>query len=218
MKKLMPFKLAMQEHIASNKLDTKRMENLLQMQQKHQKTTKKSKPIITWFASVAALAMVVLLVFQFSQRQPEIITLIADEVAKNHLKLKPLEVRTGQISDVQSYFDKLDFLPVSSISFKQKTKASLMGGRYCSIQGSSAAQLRYKKLDGEKVTLYETNYSDIFSDIPNIDKGQLPIKTYARGVEITMWIEKGLLMVTADNKKNNTKNNKETRNKGETNE
>ena len=201
MKKLISFKRAMQEHIASNRLDSSQMENLLRLQQKQQLTTNKPKPLIAWFASACALVLMAFIVIQTSFKQPEIITLIADEVAKNHLKLKPLEVRTGQISDVQSYFDKLDFLPVSSISFKQKSKASLMGGRYCSIQGSSAAQLRYQKLNGEKITLYQTNYNEIFSDIPNIEKGQIPIKTYARGVEITMWIEKGLLMVTADNKK-----------------
>lgn len=198
MKKLMKFKHAMQENIVSNKLDSGQMDALLQMQQKYQE---KSKPMITWIASASALVLIALVTIQMSFNHPDIIGLIADEVAKNHLKLKPLEVHSREISDVQNYFDKLDFLLVSSLSFKQKSKASLLGGRYCSIQGSSAAQLRYQKLNGESVTLYQTNYSEIFSDIPNIEKGQIPIKTYARGVEITMWLEKGLLMVTADNKK-----------------
>ena len=194
----MKFKHAMQENIVSNKLDVGQMDALLQMQQKYQE---KSKPMITWIASASALVLIALVTIQMSFNHPDIIGLIADEVAKNHLKLKPLEVHSREISDVQNYFDKLDFLLVSSLSFKQKSKASLLGGRYCSIQGSSAAQLRYQKLNGESVTLYQTNYSEIFSDIPNIEKGQIPIKTYARGVEITMWLEKGLLMVIADNKK-----------------
>lgn len=124
---------------------------------------------------------------------------IANEVAGNHLKMKPMEVQTGNISDVQSYFTKLDFMPLQSQQMENNSGIQLAGGRYCSIQGSSAAQLRYKNKKGGYTTLFETPYSpELFRQLPDTDKGENPVVTYARGIKVTMWIERGLLMVSTE--------------------
>lgn len=122
---------------------------------------------------------------------------IAEEVVSNHLKLKPLEVKTGSINAVRGYFTKLDFMPVES-SLQALDNLQLIGGRYCSLQGITAAQLRMKQ--GENLqTLYETEYvPDVFGDIPSLEKGEEPLVVYAKGIKVKVWLEKGLLFALTD--------------------
>jgi hypothetical protein len=122
---------------------------------------------------------------------------IAEEVVSNHLKLKPLEVKTGSINAVRGYFTKLDFMPVES-SLQALNNLQLIGGRYCSLQGITAAQLRMKQ--GENLqTLYETEYvPDVFGDIPILEKGEEPQVVYAKGIKVKVWVEKGLLFALTD--------------------
>lgn len=122
---------------------------------------------------------------------------IAAEVAKNHLKMRPLELKTESMSDVQHYFTALDFMPTESALFTS-TDRQLLGGRYCSIQGITAAQLRYQNAENELVTLYETQYDPkTFKDLPDIDKGEQPLMVYSRGLQVKIWVEKDVLMVEA---------------------
>ena len=194
------FKDAMQEHINKNELSNKQLQKLQALQQGNVKIHRGNrKPLFVMAASISLLFIIAILTTQINFQQNHLVAQIADEVAKNHLKLKPLEIRSAQITDVQNYFDKLDFLPISSLQFKQRNQASLAGGRYCSVKGSTAAQLRYQQKDGEFVTLYQTNYSEVFSGLTDSAEGMKPIITYARGVEVTIWVEKGLVMVTAKN-------------------
>ena len=122
---------------------------------------------------------------------------IAEEVVSNHLKLKPLEVKTGSMDAVRGYFTKLDFMPVES-SLQTLNNLQLIGGRYCSLQGITAAQLRMQQ--GENLqTLYETEYvPDVFGDIPSLDKGETPLVVYAKGIKVKVWAEKGLLFALTD--------------------
>ncbi|MBL4661070.1 MAG: hypothetical protein JKY19_12000 [Alcanivoracaceae bacterium] len=192
------FKDAMQKHINKIELSSNQLQKLQALQKNNVKTNHKNRiPLFVMVASISLVLIITLLTTQINPLQNRLVAQIADEVAKNHLKLKPLEIRSEQITDVQNYFDKLDFLPISSLQFKQRNQVSLAGGRYCSIKGSTAAQLRYQQKDGKFVTLFQTNYSDMFWGLPDIEKDPNPITTYARGVEITIWIEKGLVMVTA---------------------
>ncbi|MBA56871.1 MAG: hypothetical protein CMK89_20670 [Pseudomonadales bacterium] len=121
---------------------------------------------------------------------------IAAEVAKNHLKMRPLELKTESMVAVQHYFTALDFMPTESALFGGDRE--LLGGRYCSIQGITAAQLRYQNSDQELVTLYETQYDPkTFKDLPDIDKGEMPLLMYSRGLQVKIWVEKDVLMVEA---------------------
>lgn len=123
--------------------------------------------------------------------------LIAKEVVKNHLKLKPMEVTTSTIGEVRGYFSRLDFLPVES-QLLAPAGLQLIGGRYCSIQGITAAQLRMKQ--GESLqTLYQAEYiPDVFGDLPFIDKGEEPLTVYSRGVKVKIWVEKDILFALTE--------------------
>ena len=129
---------------------------------------------------------------------------IGNEVAKNHIKLKPLEISTSSIQVIRNYFTELDFSPIESSLLKDTGKV-LLGGRYCSIQGITAAQLRLKdEKTGQVQSLYQTLYDPkVFSGLPVLDKDNQPVTVYSKGLEVEIWVEKGLLFaLTKENHKN----------------
>lgn len=129
--------------------------------------------------------------------RPDVLARIADEVVDNHLQLKPMEVVSGQMSELRRFFDQLDFHPVQSL-FDAALNRTLLGGRYCSIQGGMAAQLRMQSGAGELSTLYETRYyPERMGAVPDLEKGEVPLERVARGVRVLLWREQGLLFVMA---------------------
>ena len=116
---------------------------------------------------------------------------VAKEVAYNHNKLKDLEISTSSYRDIQSKLNKLDF---SIISSKLISKAhQLLGGRYCSIQGVLAAQLRYQNTSSRSLmTVYQVPFHKKYHKV-----FEKPFTTQVNGVEIKIWNEMGLLLATA---------------------
>jgi len=150
-----------------------------------------------WTGLAASLMMVCVIAFHTMQSD-NLVYDIAHEVTLNHVKLKPLEVETQDLVNVVDYFTELEFSPIASQEFSLSGN-DLLGGRYCSIQGSIAAQLRYQNAQGNIVTLYETGYSaQLFSGLPNIEKGEEPIEVFARGLRVRIWVEKGLVMASVN--------------------
>ena len=149
-------------------------------------------------ALVFVAAVTAIMVMQFPGKNiADMPQMIAKEVVKNHLKLKPMEVTTGSISEVRRYFSRLDFMPIES-RLLVSTDLQLIGGRYCSIQGVTAAQLRLQQ--GENLqTLYQTEYlPEVFGDLPRLDKGEQPLSVYSRGIRVEIWVEKDLLFALTD--------------------
>lgn len=133
--------------------------------------------------------------------QQQMVAAIADEVAKNHIKMKPLDINSNHFQEVQGYFTQLDFLPSASQHFNQSATQvvdHLLGGRYCSIRSITAAQLRFGDNEQNRTTLYQTEYlPDVFGTLPVLEQGQTPLVTYAKGLRIEIWVEKQLLMVSS---------------------
>ena len=152
--------------------------------------------------AAAAAVVVFLLAYLLTPlliEQGDVRERIALEVAGNHIKLKPLEVETGSIEGVRDYFEKLDFMPVSSVVVS-RSGLELIGGRYCSLQGVTAAQLRVQQPGSDDVqTLYQTEYiRDVFSDMPVIEEGGEPVELYVKGIKVKIWVEKGLLFALTE--------------------
>ena len=151
---------------------------------------------LKWIGVVASLLLFVgIIVSQTSTNLP---LAIANEVAMNHIKMKPLEVRSQNLNALRGYFTELDFSVTSSKEFGLP-QSGLLGGRYCSIQGVSAAQIRY--LDSSrngKVTLYQVGYDKaLYGELPNVEKGDKPKVMLVKGIKVRLWVEKGLLMAEA---------------------
>jgi len=211
-------KKAVQEQMKSMSLDDQQLDKLMQIQQDQadqsndvplNTVVKAQSTTMRWavMASVMVLVLVMSIVFVTQRTAPptheqisaHLIQQIANEVAGNHLKMKPMEVQTAAINDIQHYFTELDFMPQQSQHSSAVSGITLAGGRYCSIQGSTAAQLRYKNPSGGYVTLFETHYDPtLFQQLPDVDNGGMPIVTFARGIKVTIWVEHGLLMVSTE--------------------
>ena len=111
---------------------------------------------------------------------------IIEETVHNHVAHMPLEVRGRQVKDLAPYFTGLGFEPQADEP--QMAQAELLGGRYCSIQGKRAAQLRY--------AASKNSYETVFQ-VPMISnlKADLPLHTHRDGYAVTMWRDQGLLKV-----------------------
>lgn len=130
--------------------------------------------------------------------QKDDITKVANKLASNHLKLKPLEMTTSHFTEIQNYFDKLDFIPIESSRLTKLTKG-LLGGRYCTISSVPAAQLRYKSLNDQPITIYQAHYDEeIFDWMPDVQAGEPPIVRNSKGLTISLWQEKGLVFARVE--------------------
>ena len=156
-------------------------------------------------APAVAAAMIVLAigglfstqVYQSHQDQV-LLQSIAEEVADNHLKLKPLEVQSDDLPSVLGYFTDLDFQLLASPRITANSGDRLLGGRYCTIQGIDAAQLRVAASDGTLSTWYEATLpADELKRIPDIDAGERPAEFVVRGVDIRIWQENGIVFAEA---------------------
>lgn len=189
-------KESISNHIASKSLPDSKLDSLMALQNTPVDVPPKNNAVqYRWAASFAAVVVIMLTSLYFNLF-PDLSMdeRIGNEVAKNHIKLKPLEVESSSIDVLRSYFTELDFAPIESSLIKPLDK-TLMGGRYCSIQGVTAAQLRLKDNKTGKVqSLYQALYTpDVFASLPRLEEGQAPITIYAGGLEVDVWVEKGLL-------------------------
>ena len=150
--------------------------------------------LVGGFSALVGVMLAMLVQWQgASMGSNPMIARIADEVARNHLALKPMEMTSGSLQDIRGYFKKLDFLPRQTrllAGFDTRT----LGGRYCSIGGGIAVQLRVQEAGGELRTLYQVRHDPKrFGTLPDIGKGKTPARAAARGVAVKVWVENGLL-------------------------
>lgn len=199
-----PLADAVVEQVQAHTLSEARLDDLMALQRDVlegpvRPTSKRGYSVL---AASAALLIAVLVFWPATLvEQPDAGTAIALEVVENHLKLKPLDVETGSMEELQAYFTQLDFrpaiptLPSTSID---PGGSALLGGRYCSVKGVTAAQLRYSDA-GRLSTLYEVPYdAAVFGPVPRLDAGESPRQIEARGLLVSLWVEKGLLMVLVE--------------------
>ena len=191
-------KTSAQQHFNNKSLSSKQLNQLLVMQENHngQKTTRD----FFWYKTLSVASVLMLSVLgiylinspYFSTQTLE--QRIAEEVAGNHLKLKPLEISSNTMQEITAYFKQLDFSPVSPSSVKL-SQQNLLGGRYCSIQGVTALQLRLMNNKTNKVqSLYETEYDkQVFKDFPELKEGSKSLTVYVKGMKVDMWVEKDIL-------------------------
>ena len=114
--------------------------------------------------------------------------------------MKSLEVKSQSLHELRGYFNQLNFkLRDSSILSNQNLQ--LLGGRYCSIQGFTAAQLRMRhEPSGDLEMVYQAPYNkELFRDLPDLQEGQEPVRHFINGIAVDIWIEKGILFARTFN-------------------
>ena len=125
-------KTGVKQHLENFELAPEQLDQLLMQQQIAQAQPSRPRWImpLSIAASLAGILFSALLLLNLSDKQqaPQIIAQIADEVALNHLRKRPLEIQTQQMAQLQNYFSELDFLPTGSSTFNGITNAKLGGG------------------------------------------------------------------------------------------
>ncbi len=199
-----PLKQATREHFERQALSTaqlERLESLIKISEPA--TTVRHTPWRLTGWSVAAVAVAILAISVLFPPglldQAPVTQRIALEVARNHIKLKPLDVKTDSMTEIRSFFTDLEFLPAES-RLVSNTQLAMLGGRYCSIQSLPAAQLRLVQPESNSLqTLYQTEYRrDVFGPLPMLEKGEAPVIEHVKGITVRIWVEKGLLFALTE--------------------
>lgn len=138
-------------------------------------------------AALAASLLVAVTLFITLQpgTSPDINERVAHEIAMNHLKNLAVEYNGDDLKKISGEMTKLGF------ALRQPEQIdlgglTLIGARYCSIQGQIAALLKYKDRDGEPVTLYQTQASPRLENLSFDDK-------VSDNIRITVWKEKDIV-------------------------
>lgn len=194
-----PFKQAIRNHMEAEHLSADQLSELRRLLEKRDEP---HRPRRKWMAMIAAsffIGIAIPPIWHMSRDTSDLVLRVAEEIALNHLKQKPLDVAGERIAALRPAFSELGFALRDSAHF-ENTPWRLTGGRYCSVQTVPAAQLRYREADGEPVTVYQAPYQpDLHGPLPKLDRGDAPVRFLVRGVEVEIWIEGGLLLATAKN-------------------
>jgi hypothetical protein len=201
----LPIREAIKRQFEAETLDSNQLQRLMTLQERvlegsgdAQRTLRQ----ISGYRPIAACALLLLAItflwYPGAERH-DTTHQIALEVASNHLKLKPLDITAHSMNEVRGFFTQLDFSPVNSEllpGYFALPERAMLGGRYCSIKGITAAQLRYRRADNGISTLYEVAYDpDIYGPIPSLESGEPPEEIIIKGLRVSLWLEKGLMMV-----------------------
>jgi len=176
-----------------NQLSDEQLQKLVAMQNKVA-TAQEQAPPKQWLrhsALAAASIMVAVMLFIISSQDDDSIAeRVAQEVAMNHNKALAVEYQTDSYADLSQSMDKLDFKLRAPIAALNEGLA-LIGGRYCSIQGELAAQIKMTDETGGVYTLYQTRSNET---LQTINKDRLSLEQ----VNIQLWQEQGLLFALAE--------------------
>jgi hypothetical protein len=137
----------------------------------------------------ASLLLSVLVSFQWmnvAPTQQQLVASIAKEIAINHQKQFASDFSASSYAGLNRVMTKLDFKLIDSEKLRSKG-FEIMGGRYCSLSGHIAAQVRLKNSAGEIFTLYQTSSHETFEALTEH-------VARAKGVDIEMWNEGGVFL------------------------
>ena len=119
----------------------------------------------------------------------ELASIVVQTAAVGHNEQQELEFRVSRTAALREAMKSLDFTPVEP-EMMAKMNMRVVGARYTTIEGVMAAQILYVGPNGEPCTLYELRPVQKLARIPS---GEHDVD----GLRVSVWREKGLLMVLA---------------------
>lgn len=194
---MLPLKYALRDHYGAAELDSRQLRELRDLLHPRPPADSRRNLLLAVAATLVLALGGMLTWHRLSQPSMSLPLRIAEEVALNHLALKPLDVQDDNLASLRPAFSRLDFSLIDSPRLAQQSW-TLQGGRYCSVQSVPAAQLRYRDSADRPVTVYQAPYEPRrHGALPVRERGEPPMSLHVRGVEVTLWVERGLLMATA---------------------
>lgn len=163
------FKDEVKKEFQSKELSPDQLGALMEIQK-----PSKRIPIFSLIAVAACVVLIMVnsMTFKLSSK-------VANEIAYNHLKNLPAEVLISDYTVINDHLKKLEF----TVRDSQKLAGyTLVGARYCSIQGKTAAQIKLKSPDNKIVTLYQYELDSDFDLAElNIVSDNVKIKLWSEG-------------------------------------
>lgn len=183
-----PLRTQVLDHLAHVELDGRQLQRLLDLQQVRPARKVHRLPAV---AAACLIGIAVLLTVQLPDSDHS--RAIAEEVVLNHMKQRPIEVRGTRLDELQPFFGELDFrLADSSLPLLEGLEVA--GGRYCSVRGVNAAQIRLGGSPTGGRTLYQAAYvASVHGDLPVVESGGEARQMRIRGLHVWLWVEKGVL-------------------------
>ncbi len=150
-------------------------------------------------ASIAAsfiLGATVLALWFTVFREPDVVrtprgiaAALAQQAALGQNTRQELEVRVANCAELRAKMKSLDFTPVEP-AMMHGMNMRVVGARYTTIEGKMAVQIVFIDSRGVPCTLYEVRPGETLARLPKSDH-------QVDGVQVSVWREKGLLMVLA---------------------
>ena len=135
-----------------------------------------------WLSGIAATLAVGLFGIHLALVRATLADSVLREIAMNHRKGLAVEVAADRYDLIQEKLDRLGF-PVRPGDAGLLSGYELVGGRYCSINGGLAAQLKVRDRDtADLLTLYVT---DLTETLDSIGAGERVFE----GMRIRLWTE-----------------------------
>lgn len=127
-------------------------------------------------------------------RKEQLFMAIAQDVVRDHVMQTPVEFQSQDLTQLDQKFTALDFTLVNTIQLPN-LHTDLLGGRYCSIQNITTAQLQLQSSDDQMSSLYQLKFdSERFAILGNINVDEQPALRYVKGFSVTLWEEAGVLL------------------------
>ncbi len=115
-----------------------------------------------------------------------LVRLVTEEIALNHRKRLRVEWPAGRVEELAGQMPKLDFAPRWPAALND-SGWELSGGRYCSVGGRIAAQLRlHAEGSGDEATLYAFRAAEPFAELADGERS-------VDGTRVRLWREGGLI-------------------------
>ena len=167
-------KHALKDHYQDKNLSQDKVQKLLSIHEHESSSLRIIGPL-------GALVTACLVVILYQNITTPINQKVAKEVSYNHSKKMPSEVLTSDYSLINEALDRLHF----KVKESQKLKGMLLvGARYCSVQGETAAQIQLKETQSNKhYTLYQFKISKATKELTpsTIEKDNVRVKVWIEG-------------------------------------
>jgi len=175
----------------SKKLSSNQMESI---QNASPVRYKKRDQIFSLFKYAALFLLILSGIYSIyllpSQQQNKILNQFATEIAFNHNKNLPPEIKTNSISEINEKLNRLNFKII--LPKKVTSHYKLIGGKYCSVKNRIAAQLKLESTDLKVVTCY------IFKKEESFDFNTL---INENNTQVLLWNSNDLIYAIASEKK-----------------
>ena len=186
-------KESIKEYYGKHNLPTTQLLQMQNIQKKLYPQFNRRRRLHTQWA-IAAGAVVLLfgafIFFNTTSHRTYIAELI-NEIAINHNRNLEMEIKSNSLKEIASYLSRLDFPLINPARLSSKNW-EMIGGRYCSLKGQFAAQLKLRNKVNQKIyTLYQIEKPLGIKNIADFSEH------FAKGVKVNLWFERGLILALA---------------------